>query len=65
MANPMPCYGEFELDESYFGARRVWGIRGRGARGKIIVFGILKRNRKVSAYMVENCSEKTLLPIIK
>src|SRR5574344_1544144 len=54
MANPTPCYGEFELDESYFGARR-----------KIIVFGILKRNRKVSAYMVENCSEKTLLPIIK
>ena len=65
MANPTPCYGEFELDESYFGARRVRGIRGRGARGKIIVFGILKRNRKVSAYMVENCSEKTLLPIIK
>jgi hypothetical protein len=26
--------GEVELDESYFGARRVRGIRGRGARGK-------------------------------
>ena len=26
--------GEFELDESYFGARRVRGKRGRGAAGK-------------------------------
>jgi transposase len=34
--------GEIELDESYFGARRVRGVRGRGAKGKIPVFGILK-----------------------
>ena len=27
-------YGEFEVDESYFGARRVRGKRGRGAAGK-------------------------------
>lgn len=33
--------GEIELDESYFGARRVRGIRGRGAKGKIPVFGML------------------------
>ena len=26
--------GEFELDESYFGAKRVRGKRGRGAAGK-------------------------------
>lgn len=26
--------GEIELDESYFGARRVRGIGGRGAKGK-------------------------------
>lgn len=32
--------GEFELDESYFGAHRVRGIRGRGAKGKTIVFGL-------------------------
>ena len=32
--------GEVEIDESYFGARRVRGKRGRGARGKTIVFGL-------------------------
>ena len=34
--------GEFELDESYFGALRVRGKRGRGAAGKTPVFGLLK-----------------------
>jgi len=38
--------GEFELDESYFGARRVRGKRGRGAAGKTPVFGLLKKRRK-------------------
>ena len=56
--------GEFEIGESYFGARRVRGIRGRGAKGKTIVFGILKRGGKVSVYLVENCKQDTLLPII-
>jgi hypothetical protein len=37
-----PLVGQIEVDESYFGARRVKGKRGRGARGKIIVFGLLK-----------------------
>ena len=36
-----------EVDESYFGARRVRGKRGRGALGKTIVFGLLKRGDKV------------------
>lgn len=36
--------GEFEIDESYFGAKRVRGKRGRGAVGKTLVFGVLKRN---------------------
>ena len=27
--------GEIEIDESYFGAKRVRGKRGRGASGKI------------------------------
>ena len=42
-----PVSGEVEVDESYFGARRVRGIRGRGARGKTIVFGLFKRNGHV------------------
>ena len=57
--------GEVELDESYFGARRVRGIRGRGARGKTPVFGMLKRGDKVYPQIVKNCSISELLPIIK
>ena len=34
--------GEFELDESYFGAKRVRGKRGRGAAGKTPVFWSFK-----------------------
>ncbi len=57
--------GEVELDESYFGARRVRGIRGRGARGKIPVFGMLKRGDKVYTQVVKNCSIQELMPIIR
>ena len=32
--------GEFELDESYFGVRRVRGKRVREAAGKTFVFGL-------------------------
>ena len=42
-ARQQKFYGEVELDESYFGGIRK-GKKGRGARGKIPVFGILKRN---------------------
>jgi transposase len=56
--------GEVEIDESYFGARRVRGVRGRGARGKQIVFGLIKRKGKVYTQVVKNCSASTLLPII-
>ncbi len=57
--------GEFELDESYFGAKRVRGKRGRGAAGKTPVFGILKRDGKVSVTIVKKCSRAELLPIIQ
>jgi len=57
--------GEIEIDESYFGARRVRGKAGRGAGGKTIVFGLKKRNGKVYTQVVTNCSAKELLPIIK
>jgi transposase len=57
--------GEIEVDESYFGAKRVRGIKGRGAKGKTIVFGMKKRGDKVYTQIVENCSAKTLIPIIK
>ena len=57
--------GEIEIDESYFGARRVRGIRGRGARGKRIVFGLIKRGGKVYTQVVRNFSAAALLPIIR
>ena len=36
-----------------FGARRVKGIRGRGARGKTLVLGMLKRNDKVYTQIIK------------
>jgi transposase len=57
--------GEIEVDESYFGARRVRGKRGRGAAGKTKVFGMKKREDKVYTQIVANCSAAELVPIIK
>ena len=57
--------GTFELDESYFGAKRVRGKRGRGAAGKTPVFGLLKRDGKVHVEVVQNCSKEQLMPIIQ
>ena len=54
-----------EADESYFGAKRVRGIRVRGARGKIKVFGLLKREGKVYTEVVNDVSSKTLQGIIR
>jgi len=60
-----PFSGEIEVDESYFGARRVKGKRGRGAGSKTIVFGLLKRHGKVYTEIVPNCSKDTLQKIIR
>lgn len=57
--------GEFELDESYFGAKRIRGKRGRGAAGKTPVFGLLKRDGNVHVEIVENCSKASLMSIIQ
>ena len=60
-----PLSGEVEVDESFFGAGRVKGKRGRGAGGKTIVFGLLKRNGKVYTKIVPNCSRATLQAVIR
>ncbi len=60
-----PFRGEIEVDESYFGARRVKGKRGRGAYGKTIVFGIFKRGGKVYTEIVPNASQNTLLKVLR
>jgi transposase-like protein len=60
-----PFAGEIELDESYFGARRVRGKRGRGAAGKTPVFGVLKRGGQIFITVVKSCSKEELMPIIQ
>lgn len=56
--------GEVEVDESYFGGKRK-GKRGRGAAGKIPVFGLLKRGGKVYTQVIPDAKAATLMPIIK
>ena len=56
--------GEIEVDESYFGGRRK-GQRGRGAAGKVPVFGLLKRKGKVYTKIIPDASSSTLMPIIQ
>ena len=55
--------GEIEVDESYFGGTRK-GKRGRGAAGKVPVFGLLKRGGKVYTKTIADASSQTLMPII-
>lgn len=67
IAGKLPSYelsGEVEADESYFGGTRK-GKRGRGASGKVAVFGLLKRGGKVYTAIIPNAKTETLLPIIE
>jgi transposase-like protein len=63
--NESPFSGQVEVNESYFGARRAKGKRGRGARGKTIVFGIFKRNGNVYTDIVPDASKKSLQRVIR
>mgnify|MGYP001563751922 FL=1 len=62
-------FGEAEIDESYFGAKRKRGYRGKLKRGrgtqKQPVFGILKRNGRVYTEIIPNCKKSILQPIIQ
>jgi len=60
-----PVRGVVEVDESYFGPRRVRGKRGRGASGKTIVFGLFKRDGNVYTEIVPNCSRAVLQKLIR
>jgi transposase len=52
--------GEIELDESYF-VGRCKGKRGRGAAGKVPVFGILERSGIVKVEVVRDVTAQNLL----
>ena len=67
IASHLPSYrlsGEIEADESYFGGVRK-GKRGRGAAGKIAVFGLLKRKGRVYTAVIPNARTEILMPIIE
>jgi transposase len=64
MEKASPFAGEVEVDESYFGGVRK-GKRGRGAAGKVPVFGLLKRGGRVFTVMIPNARTATLLPIME
>jgi len=58
--------GQVEVDESYFGPRRIKGQatkRGRGTHRQP-VFGIYERNGKVYTQIIPNCKRRTLRAII-
>lgn len=52
------------MDESSFGGHRK-GKRGRGAAGKVPVFGLLKRGGLVHAVMIPDAKSRTLMGIIR
>lgn len=62
-------FGEIEVDESYFGAKRIRGYRGKLKRGrgtkKQPVFGLLKRDGRVYTQIIPNCKKPILQAIIK
>jgi transposase-like protein len=60
-----PVRGVIEVDESYFGPRRIRGKRGRGAGGKTIVFGVFKRGDCVYTQIVPDVRKKTLQKAIR
>ena len=59
MAKVSPFAGEVKVDDSYFGGVRK-GKHGRGAAGKVPVFGLLKSGGKVCTVRIPNAC--TLVP---
>lgn len=59
-----PLGGTVEADETYVGGRRP-GVRGRGAAGKTVVFGMLEKSGDVMTHVVPDVKRKTLHPLIE
>lgn len=59
-----PLSGHVEMDETYVGGKRK-GIRGRGAEGKTVVFGMLERDGNFKGAVVPNAKRASLQPIIE
>lgn len=54
-----------EVDESYFGPRRVRGKRGRGAGRKVVILGLLKRKGSIYTQIIPNAQRQSVMPIIR
>lgn len=68
-ADKIKFFGVVELDEAFFGSKRLRGVnmpqkRGRGT-WKQPVFGIFERDGRVYTEMVDDASAKTLRKVIK
>jgi len=59
-----PLSGEVEVDETYVGGIRP-GVRGRGAKGKTIVMGMLEKDGDIMTKVVPNVRRNTLQSIIE
>ena len=57
--------GEIKVDESYFGAKRVRGKRGRGAGGKTKISNMKKLVDKVYMQIANNCSAAAELVLVR
>ena len=62
-------FGEIELDEAYFGAKRLRGVnmpqkRGRGT-WKQAVFGVFERDGRVYTELIPNAKSETLRKVIR
>ena len=58
-----PLAGVVEVDETYVGGKHP-GVRGRGAKGKTIVMGMMERDGDVMTKIVPDTKRKTLEPHI-
>lgn len=56
--------GIVEADETYVGGISK-GIRGRGAKGKTPIVGVVKRKGNVHAKVVTDCKASTVMPLIR
>lgn len=59
-----PFTGEIECDETMFGGKKKPGKRGWGARGKIIVLGIFKRDGQVRVFPIQGRGGRKILPLV-
>jgi transposase-like protein/ribosomal protein L37AE/L43A len=57
--------GEVEVDETYFGGKKIPGKPGRGASGKIPVVGAVERGGRVVTILSRNVSQKELTPFVQ